>query len=270
MTATLAIGNPDELIDIRWTPMVTLSVFVHLIVFCIILFIPESTTSWRQIEGIVYEVNLVEMPSAAIESRGGSAAVEKSTVTVTGKESQAKRISVPDKEEKPLVVAKKTVTKKETKPKATPSQLIDSAIAKIEKKVKADDKNHVEKAISELEKKVEGGTGSRSGLAGGQGAIGIPIRIYQMEVEDKIKGNWSYAVAVKDLKKLQAIVVVKVKQDGTILESWFKERSGDTIFDQSVLKAIEKSDPLPPFPEGYIKSYDEIEINFNLKDLEEK
>jgi colicin import membrane protein len=136
--------------------------------------------------------------------------------------------------------------------------------------VKADDRNHVEKAISELGKKVGGGTDSRSGLAGGQGAIGIPLRIYQMEVENRIKGNWSYAVAVKDLKKLQAIVVVKVKEDGTILESWFKERSGDMFFDQSVLKAIEKSNPLPPFPEGYIKNYDEIEINFNLKDLEEK
>ena len=268
MTAALAIGNPDELTDIRWTPMVTLSAFLHLIVFCIILFIPESTTPWRQIEGIVYEVDLVTMPSEIMSRLDASTAANADTVT--SKESKAKRISVPEKEEKPLVVAKKTVTKKETKPKTTPSQLIDSAIARIEKKVKADDKNHVEKAISELGKKVEGGTGSSSGLAGSQGAIGIPIRIYQMEVEDKIKGNWSYAVAVKDLKKLQAIVVIKVKQDGTILESWFKERSGDTIFDQSVLKAIEKSDPLPPFPEGYIKNYDEIEINFNLKDVEEK
>jgi colicin import membrane protein len=268
MTATLAIGNPDELMDIRWTPMVTLSVFLHLIVFCMTLFIPESTKSWRQIEGIVYEVDLVTM-SSEIMSRL-DAATAANADTITSKESQARRISAPEKGERPLVVAKKTVTKKEIKPKATSSQLIDSAIARIEKKVKTDNKNHVEKAISELEKKVEGGTGSRSGLAGGQGAIGIPIRIYQMEVEDKIKGNWSYAVAVKDLKKLQAIIVVKVKQNGAILESWFKERSGDAIFDQSVLKAIEKSDPLPPFPEGYIKSYDDIEITFNLKDLEEK
>ena len=268
MTATLAIGNPDELIDIRWTPMVTLSAFLHLIVFCIILFIPESYTSWRQIEGIVYEVDLVPM-SSEIMSRLDAATASNAN-TVTSKESQAKRISVPEKEEKPLVVSKKTVTRKETRPKTTPSQLIDSAIARIEKKVKTDDRNHVEKALSELGKKVEGGTGTRGGLTGGQGAIGIPIRIYQMEVENRIKGNWSYAVAVTDLKRLQSIVVVKVKQDGTILESWFKERSGDKIFDQSVLKAIEKSDPLPPFPEGYIKSYDEIEINFNLKDLEEK
>jgi colicin import membrane protein len=268
VTTTLAIGNPDEFIDIRWTSMVTLSAFLHLIVFCIILFLPESTSSWRQIEGIIYEVDLVPM-SSEIMSRL-DAATPANVGTVTRKESQAKRIGVPEKEEKPLVVAKKIVTKKETKLKITPSQLIDSAITRIEKKVKNDDKNHIEKAISELGKKVEGGTGSRGGMAGGQGSVGIPIRIYQMEVENRIKGNWSYAVAVKDLKKLQAIVVVKVKQDGTILESWFKERSGDTIFDQSVLKAVEKSDPLPPFPEGYLKSYDEIEINFNLRDLEEK
>jgi colicin import membrane protein len=208
------------------------------------------------------------MPSEIISRLDASTAANVDMVTTKG--SKAKRISVPDKEEKPLVVAKKTVTKKETKPKTTPSQLIDSAIAKIEKKVKADDRNHVEKAISELGKKVGGGNDSRSGLAGGQGVIGIPLRIYQMEVENRIKGNWSYAVAVKELKKMQAIVVVKVKENGTILESWFKERSGDMFFDQSVLKAIEKSNPLPPFPEGYIKSYDEIEINFNLKDLEEK
>jgi len=270
MAATMVIGNSDDLTEIRWPPMVTLSVCLHLIVFFVLLFIPESTTSWRQIEGIVYEVNLVEMASPTVGSQGAANIVEKTGDTVTSKGTQAKRISVTEKEEKPLVVAKKTVTKKETQPKATSSQLIDSAIAKIEKKVETEDQNNVEKTISQLQKKAEAGGNVQGGTGGGQGVIGIPIRIYQMEVENRIKGNWSYPVAVQNLKKLQTIVVVKVKQDGTILESRFKDRSGDAIFDQSVLKAIEKSDPLPPFPEGYMKSYEEIEINFNLKDLEEK
>jgi colicin import membrane protein len=60
-----------------------------------------------------------------------------------------------------------------------------------------------------------------------------------------------------------------VKRDGSILKTEIKKRSSDDMFDQSVIKAIERSDPLPPFPEGYRKSYDEIEINFNLKELEE-
>ena len=62
--------------------------------------------------------------------------------------------------------------------------------------------------------------------------------------------------------------MVRVKNNGAILESWFRKRSSNVIFDQSVLKALERSDPLPPFPEHYRKTYDEIEINFNLRELE--
>jgi colicin import membrane protein len=61
---------------------------------------------------------------------------------------------------------------------------------------------------------------------------------------------------------------LQVKRNGTIMKTEIKKRSSNPIFDQSVIKAIEKSDPLPPFPEWYKKSYDEIEINFNLKDLQ--
>jgi colicin import membrane protein len=271
MAATLVMGNFYDIIEIRWTPMVMLSICFHLIVFFIILFVPESTPSRRQIEGIVYEVNLVEMSPALLERLDAATVVEKKEDTVTSKDTQARRISVPEKEKTPLVVGKKTVTKKDTqpeKPKLSSSQLIDSAISRIEKKVKTEETNHVAKVISELEKRVEGGNIGQSGI-GGRPPDGITIRIYQMEVESRIKGNWSYPVAVQNLTKLQAIMVLKVKQDGTILESRFKEHSGDTIFDQSVLKAIEKSDPLPPFPEGYIKSDEEFEIRFNLEDLED-
>jgi len=271
MTATLVMGNSDDITEIRWTPMVMLSLCLHLIVFFIILFVPESIPSRRQIEGIVYEVDLVEMSSALLESLNAATVVEKKEDTVTSKDSQARRITVPEREETPLVVAKKTVTKKDTqpeKPKLSSSQLIDNAISRIEQKVETEEKSHVAKAISELERKVEGGSIGRSGI-GGQPPDGITMRIYKMEVESRIKGIWGYPVAVQNPKKLQAIVFLKVKRDGTILEYRFIERSGDTLFDQTVLKAIEKSDPLPPFPEGYIKSDEEFEITFNLEDLED-
>jgi colicin import membrane protein len=92
--------------------------------------------------------------------------------------------------------------------------------------------------------------------------------MYQAEVEDKIKSNWSYPVALQSREDLEAIVVVMVKGDGTILKTEMKKGSSDPIFDESVLRAVKRSDPLPPFPEGYRKSYDEIEIKFNLKDLQ--
>ncbi|MDB9822767.1 TonB family protein [Deltaproteobacteria bacterium] len=269
MAATLVMGNSDDITGFRWAPMVLLSMCLHLIVFFIIVFVTGSVPSIRQISDVVYEVDLVEMPLANLQAPDAATAVQKNENTITKKDNQTKRIPVQEKEEKPVVVAKRTVTKKEAepqKPKVSSTQLIDRAISKIEKKVQTEDSNHVEEAISELEKKV-GGIYEQGGAIGG-GLNNITIRIYRMEVETLIKGNWSYPVAVQNQKKPQAIVVVKVQQDGTILEFWFKERSADAIFDQSVLKAIEKSNPLPPFPEGYIKSYEEFEINFNLKDLE--
>ena len=249
--------------------MVVLSLFLHLSVFSIILFVPQSIPSGR-IKGIVYEVNLVEMPVSSMKKQMPDTVQKKKEETIIQKNTPTRRIQAPAKKEKPLVVAKRTATKKNTqieKPDVTPSKLIDKAISKIEKKVKAENSSHFDKAISSLEKKV-GASSDRDSVRGGP-LNGILMRLYQVEVENWVKSNWSYPIAIQNQKKLEAIVLVKVKQDGTILESTFKKRSKDTIFDQSVLKAIEKSDPLPPFPEGYIKSYDEIEINFNLKDLED-
>ena len=94
--------------------------------------------------------------------------------------------------------------------------------------------------------------------------------IYRMEAEEWIKSNWSYPVALDSEKDLEAIVVLMVKRDGTILKNHFEKRSAKAIFDESVMKAIERSDPLPPFPEGYRKSHEEFIISFNLKDLQEQ
>jgi colicin import membrane protein len=273
MTATMVAGNPDNLPEIRWPSMVSLSVCMHILFFCIILLVPEYPTSWHQIGGTVYEVNLVDMPSSiGAGSKGGRTTVadEKQESPSPDRGSQARRISAPEEKEPPLVVAKKTVNRTKSqpqKPKVSSSQLIDNAISKIEKEVSTEDSDQVEKALSELMRTSEVDSGGQAGTGDGV-PTGIAIRIYQMEVESRIYGNWSYPVAIQDTKKLRAIVLLKVRDDGTIMECQFKQRSGDTIFNQSVLKAIEKSDPLPPLPEGYPKSHEEIEINFNLEDLE--
>jgi len=103
--------------------------------------------------------------------------------------------------------------------------------------------------------------------------IGKGIQLYQIEIEDAIKNNWSYPVAlinIKSKKAPEAIIIVTVRSDGKILKAWFRKKSNNPLFDDSVLKAVEKSDPLPKFPPGYLKSYDEVEINFSLKDLIEQ
>jgi colicin import membrane protein len=261
--------------ELRWGPMLVISVIFHVVVFSVFAFVPGSIPN-RTIDGVVYEVNLVEMPSAGEKSpRRVSPVEEKKGKTLVKKDTRARRISTPKKEAKPLVIAKRTVEKKtptRKKPEVSPSKLIDQAISKIERKVEAqektesEDKSHIDRAISKLESKVDrgGGPGGRGGLP----LSGIPMRIYQLEVESWIKSNWSYPVALQSQKDLEAIVLVMVKRDGSVTKTEIMKRSRDSVFDQSVIKAIERSNPLPPFPEGYRKSYEEFEINFNLKDLE--
>lgn len=254
--------------DVKWSRVIILSVVFHLAVFSSILFIPESFSARRSFDGIIYEVNLVEMPGGGGAKTMGGAPPKPEAVSKP--DTQAKRIEeAPKREEKPLVIAKKTQeTPPVEKPKESPADLLNKALSKLEKKVKTEE--HLDKALANLENRAGGrsGTGQPGGTGGGGTPGGTAMQIYQMEVENLIKSNWHYPAALESRKDLEAIVVLAVKSDGTIMKTRFDRRSTDVLFDESVSKAIERSNPLPPFPEGYRKTYEELEINFNLKDLE--
>ncbi len=271
MISTWGLKPAEDWADKKWSPMIGLSVGLHAVVLAVLLLAPGSFLK-RPFEAVIYEIDLVEMPSPrAVESRPASLPAPQSKATpVLPKEAEAKRIPTVEKVDKPLTIAKRTITKREApavvKPTASPSTMIDKAISKIERKVKKDTSADIDQAIAKLEGQVR--QRPASGIGDRKPTVGISIRIYQIEVENKIKQNWSYPVAMGGRSDLEAIVVVKVKKDGTILDKQFKKRSSNAVFDQSVLKAIERSDPLPPFPEGYVRRYDEIEINFNLRELQ--
>jgi hypothetical protein len=100
--------------------------------------------------------------------------------------------------------------------------------------------------------------------------LGYDVELFQMELARAIKKNWSYPVALLNGKKggiPEAVVIITVRRDGKIVRVGFKEQSKDPVFNDSVLKAIERSDPLPKFPPSYGKSCEEVEIHFSLKDM---
>lgn len=204
--------------------------------------------------------------------------------------------------EKVIPIAKRTIEKpvKADKPSETTSaKRIDEALSKIEKqaaekkrredaerarreaaerakqevkKAAARDDNLIDNAVARLEERMRttGGSGE-GGTSGGGSVQGISLRIYEMEVTNWIKSNWSYPVALTEpeqRKDLVAVVLVKVKSDGSILDVMLREPSKSSVFDQSVLKAVERSDPLPPFPEGFKRLVEEFEITFNLSEFE--
>jgi colicin import membrane protein len=260
--------------EMRWSRMVVLSVFLHVALFVTMLLAPESFSTRRPLGGIVYEVDLVEMPGGGPSKARTTPSLKEESKSAIPKDTKAKRIeeNVP-KQEKPLIIAKKTSEKEVTpakKPEVSPSELIERAISKIEKKVKSEE--HLDQALSKIEQKTtekgsEDGAGREGVGKGGGGVPGTVLQIYLMEVESLIKSNWAYPASMESKKDLEAIVVIMVKSDGTIVQTKLEKRSTSPIFDDSVIKAVERSNPLPPFPEGYKRSYDEFEFNFNLKGL---
>lgn len=268
--------NSHALMEQKWSRMVAVSVGFHLAAFFLIMLLANTGPSIRPYRGISYEVNLVELPGGGVQKTPGPpAAVQakpEKSVPKEIKETKAERIEEVRREEKAVVIAKKTVEKaapKPEKPKVSPMDQINKAISKIERKVKSDNVDHLNTAISRLQAKAQTGVkpGGGGGMEGGQGGFGGgPMALYQMEVEARIKGNWNYPIM--DKQDLEAVVVLSVRQDGTILKTRLEKRSADTMFDESVMKAVERSNPLPPFPESYRKSHDELWITFNLKDLE--
>ncbi len=254
----------------RWVWMMALSFCFHISVLSITLFIPQTAIPFPSIEERVYHVELVGSPSGVGSGAKARGVAKRKTSHIF--DAKTRRIAIK-KKKTALIVAKRVSPIAPERNKAyPPSELIDSAISKIERRVKEEKPTQPEKILDKIERDTKDlFKGEKGGISGTSSYTGATIQLYQMEIESTIKNNWSYPVALLNLKRgkkiPEAVIIVTVRSDGKILKTRFKRRSKDTLFDDSVLKAIERSDPFPEFPPGYWKSYDEIEINFSLKDL---
>lgn len=265
--------------------MVLLSIILHLAGFSMILFVPEPSPT-HAIRDSVYEVSLVEIPSKP----GPPSAPSKEKIrrapkdkTPEEKPTPTKRIAKVEWEGKAVSIAKKTIKlkdQKSEKPDISRSKLLEKALSNIKKKEETisdkntekkseapDKKDELEEAISRITSRVEKRSEGTSG--GGGPRTGLIMQLYKLEIEAHVRSHWSYPTLLtpKAGESPKAVVVLEVRNDGTVLNFRFKERSSNEIFNQSVLKAIKQSDPLPPFPEGYRKTKDEIVITFDLDKL---
>lgn len=276
MSTTLVATHYDhDSMGINWRPMLMLSMVFHVIAVLIILFVPNSIPSRHFPKGVIYEVDLVEMPdSARSRSKKANAVDQSKKRSVVKNDKGTKRIQLQEAKEKPLVISKRTTTRditKINKPDVTPPKIIDKIEPKKEEELNPAETSHLRDAISRLREKVATDSTGTSAETPGPAAPtpngGISMRIYQMEVETKIKSNWAYPTALVSRKDLEAVVLVKVQRDGTILKYELIKRSYNSMFDQSVITAIERTKSMPPFPEGFRQNDEEIEITFNIKDF---
>jgi colicin import membrane protein len=283
---TDALNQPHDEHVRMWVGMTAVSILCHLIFFSGVLFLPQLRSSRSYIPSAV-EVDLVSLPPSRAGSQVPAGGGKKEAVRTPEKPKPAKKkietekpkeapAPVPAQPKETVSLAPKPLEVKRSLKQKTydPSKAIKSAIAKIEKEAPESRPHEVREAIERLKKEdaeSERGVVMRSGGTSGGTQRGAPdlFDIYNAEIWQRIRDNWAFSEALAGGRRdWEAIVIVKIMKDGHIMDTWFETRSGNSYFDDSALKAVKKSDPLPPLPEAYREPYYEVGLHFDLSALQ--
>ncbi|MFO8083995.1 MAG: TonB C-terminal domain-containing protein [Desulfobacterales bacterium] len=169
--------------------------------------------------------------------------------------------------EKPAekIDAKKSLKKETFKP----SEVVRTAIGKLEKETKDTRAESVTDAIAQLRKDVEresspkrpvdatksqggGGDGGSVSGFGGNGAgsgSGEIMEVYRSVIASHIQENWAFSEQLaRGQSELETLVGMKIMPSGEIQDIWFDKKSGNPYLDESAMRAVKKSNPLPPLP----------------------
>jgi colicin import membrane protein len=110
----------------------------------------------------------------------------------------------------------------------------------------------------------QGTVGDGSNAAGGDGTVvGFEFLSYRQRIFGLIKRNWANAVRRAGLV---AFVRFEIAPDGTVSGVQLVTSSGDKAYDQSVVRAVQRSSPLPPPPERYREEFREVVIDFHSEE----
>ncbi len=112
----------------------------------------------------------------------------------------------------------------------------------------------------------EGQGAAALGPGGRGGGIvkGIEFLIYRNRMLHLIREHWAWVGRRSDL---EVTVHFGVRESGEIVALRIVQASGDITFDDSVIRAVRKTSPLPPPPENYRRDFMDVELTFRPKDL---
>ncbi|OPX97847.1 MAG: hypothetical protein A4E58_01189 [Syntrophorhabdus sp. PtaB.Bin006] len=111
-----------------------------------------------------------------------------------------------------------------------------------------------------------GGSGTGGGgLPGSGNGGGRPLdpasQRYLLEVWERIKNAWGLPGMSSSKRNLETIVTIKIRKDGKIVDVNVEKRSGNRIYDESILRVLRSVD-LPPIPSSL--GMDSMEIGFRF------
>ena len=143
-------------------------------------------------------------------------------------------------------------------------RLIQSAVDRAKSRTEGAQNPSKGDVISSGQGEGEGAAALGPGGRGGGVVKGMEFIIYQNRMLSSIKDNWAW---VGQKSNLKVVVHFSIKDNGEITGLKIVQPSGDQSYDESVLRAVKKSSPLPPPPESSRKDFADVELTFRPKDL---
>lgn len=260
---TFLLGDRTYRRQFLWTSVI--SAVCHVALFAGLVFSPDLTPARRRPTSVV-SVSLVSLPDPGQGAALNPPAPKETRVPEVKKEPKPvpeQKAAAPDLKSKPDTIslapkkkeAKTSLKKKTYKPDTAIQKAVENVQENVREKAEPRASDLLEKALADLKRKVnEGppGTGSDRSSGGGGKTDLDQMDIYKIEIAYLIQQNWAFSEQmVGGRKDLEARLVIKILPDGRISDMFFETKSGNAYFDDSVYKAVQKSDPLPPLPRGY-------------------
>ena len=184
------------------------------------------------------------------------------------------------KPEKPVpAVKEKKLPPKKPEPKQKEDDAVSISKKKVPPKTRAtkEEVDRLQERIKNIRKKTDyidvakagggGGTGKGSGglpfSGSGSGqALDPAMQKYLLDIWEKIKNAWNVPGMASQKKNLETIVTLKIRKDGRIVDISIEKRSGNRVYDESILRVLRAVEPLPPIPASL--NMDNIEIGFRF------
>lgn len=232
--------------------MLVLSTLLHLI-FLSMLSVPIKKSSKRIEFPSIYTVKLVPGVELGTDSKGAL------TLEPPGKEGKISK----NKTSKGV--------KERVGPTAKELKRERSLIAK-----KMDDVRTTEEEIHALESRIRelrrqgldvpGRSTERHlsipGSSISSSSIDPELQVYLSEVWKRLKSAWGLPGGLSLRRDLETVVSVKIRRDGRIIGIDWEKKSGNRLYDESVLRTLRSVDPFPPFPQSI--PYESIEIGLRF------
>lgn len=271
--------------DNDWKLPLILAVGVHLLTFIAAFSTPILFQRTPRIPE-VYTVNLYTAPEM---TKPAPAPQIKAPPPVKADKTVVPKIVKPAKLPKPKAVSLKPLKQKlqkekEKKEKELKEQMLANQLELLKNKIKQqeaekDAKDAAKDAIDKLADLYRSQQNAKTALqelvkpapaiesTGPAGEYDNNIRVealarYKAQLFHHIHQHWTLPDLQSWEDSLEAVIVVLVKRDGTVINSYFDKRSDDINFNREVEKAIRLSSPLPPFPPELPKDEEELVITF--------